>query len=63
MAPFGDFCDLGIVATCGLAGFCGPFPIDGVRAEEVLRAGTWAPFSYPSRGTDFCLDLVHNFED
>ena len=41
MGTFGDFGDLGLVATSGLARYCGPSPVDGVRAEEVLRVGTW----------------------
>ena len=43
MGTFGDFGNLRLVATWGLARFCGPCPVDGVRAEEVLRVGTWTP--------------------
>ena len=39
--------NLGFVATWGLAGFCGPCPVDGVRTEEVLRVGTWTPSAIP----------------
>ena len=47
MGTFGDFRNLGFVATWGLARFCGPCPVDGVRAEEVLRVGTWTPSAIP----------------
>ena len=47
MGPFGNFGDLELVATWGLARFCGPCPVDGVRAEEVLRMGTWRPSAIP----------------
>ena len=47
MGTFGDFGNLGFVATWGLARFCGPCPVDGVRAEEVLRVGTWTPSAVP----------------
>ena len=47
MGTFGDFGNLGFVATCGLARFCGPCPVDGVRAEGVLRVGTWTPSAIP----------------
>ena len=47
MGAFEDFGDLGLVATWGLARFCGPCPVDGVRAEEVLRVGTWTPSAIP----------------
>ena len=47
METFGDFGNLGFVATWGLARFCGPCPVDGVRAEEVLRVGTWTPSAIP----------------
>ena len=47
MGTFGDFGNLGFVATCGLARFCGPCPVDGVRAEEVLRVGTRTPSAIP----------------
>ena len=40
MGTFRDFGDLGLVATWGLPRFCGPCPVDGVRAEKVLRMGT-----------------------
>ena len=43
MGTYGDFGDSELVATWGLAHFCGPCPVDGVRAEEVLRVGTWTP--------------------
>ena len=46
MGTFGGFKDFGFVATWGLARFCGRCPLDGVRAEEVLRVGC---LSYPSR--------------
>ena len=32
----------------GLARFSGPCPVDGVRAEEVLRVGTWTPSAIPA---------------
>ena len=47
MGTFGDFGDLEFVATWGLAHFCGPCPVDGVRPEEVLRVGTWTPSAIP----------------
>ena len=47
MGTFGDFRDLEVVATWGLACFCGPCPVDGVRGEEVLRVGTWTPSAIP----------------
>ena len=47
MGTFGDFGNLGFVATWGLARFCGPCLVDGVRAEEVLRVGTWRPSAIP----------------
>ena len=47
MGTFGDFGNLGFVATWGLARFCGPCPVDGVRDEEVLRVGTWTPSAIP----------------
>ena len=47
MGTFGDFGNLGFVATWGLACFCGPCPVDGVRAEEVLRVGTCTPSPIP----------------
>ena len=47
MGTFGDFGNLGFVATWGLARSCGPCPVDGVRAEEVLRVGTWTPSAIP----------------
>ena len=47
MGTFGDFGNLGFVATWGLARFCGPCPVDGVRAEEVLRVRTWTPSAIP----------------
>ena len=47
MGTFGDFGNLGFVATWGLARFCGPCPVHGVRAEEVLGVGTWTPSAIP----------------
>ena len=47
MGTFGDFGNLGFVATRGLARFCRPCPVDGVRAEKVLRVGTWTPSDIP----------------
>ena len=47
MGTFGDFGNLGFVATWGLARFCGPCLVDGVRAEEVLRVVTWTPSDIP----------------
>ena len=47
MGAFGDFGDLELVATWGLGRFCGPYPVDGVRAEEVLRVGNWTPSAFP----------------
>ena len=47
MGTFGDFGDLGFVATCGLARFRGPCLVDEVRAKEVLRVGTWTPSAIP----------------
>ena len=47
MGTFGDFGNLGFVATLGLARFCGPCPVDGVRAKEVLRVWTWIPSAIP----------------
>ena len=41
MGTFGDFRNLGLVTTWGLGRFCGPCPVDGVRAEDVLGVGTW----------------------
>ena len=59
MGPFGDFGNLRFVATWGLARFCGPCPVNGVRAEEVPRVGTWTHSATPPRGRDFNLNLVH----
>ena len=50
MGTFGDFGDLRLVATWGLGRFCGPCPLDGVRAEEVLRVGTRTPSAVPPVG-------------
>ena len=47
MGTFGDFGNLGFVATLGLARFCGPCPVDEVRAGEVVRVGTWTPSAIP----------------
>ena len=47
MGIFGDFGDLGFVATWGLACFCGPCPVDGVGTEKFMRMGTWTPSSIP----------------
>ena len=47
MGTFGDFGDLGLVATWPLACFCGPCPVNGVRAKEVLRVETWASSAIP----------------
>ena len=47
MGTLGDFRDLGFVATWGVARFCGPCSVDGVRTEEVLRGGTWTPSTIP----------------
>ena len=49
MGTFGDFGNLGFVATLGFARYCGPCPVDGVRAEEVVRVGTWTPSAIPPR--------------
>ena len=50
MGTFGDFGNLGFVATWSLARFCSDFPADGVRAEEVLRVVTWTPSAIPPGG-------------
>ena len=34
MGTIGDFRDFGFVENGGLARFCGPCPVAGVRAEE-----------------------------
>ena len=47
MGTFGDFGDLESIATWGLARFRGPCPVDGVRAQEVLRVGTSKPSAIP----------------
>ena len=47
MGTFGHFGDLDLVATWGLACFCGRCPVDGVRAEKVLRVGTPTPSAIP----------------
>ena len=47
MGTFGDFGDLELVATWGLARSCGPCPVDGVRAGEVPREGTLTPSAIP----------------
>ena len=47
MGTFGVFRDLGLVPTWGLARFCSPGQVDGGRAEEALRMGTWTPSSIP----------------
>ena len=49
MGTFGNFGELEFVVTWGLARFCGPCSVDGVRAEEVLRLGTWTPSAIPPR--------------
>ena len=48
MGRFGDFRDLELVATRGLGHFSDPCPVDGVRAQEVLRVGTWTPSAIPA---------------
>ena len=47
MGTFGDLGDLKLVATWGFAPFCGPCPVDGVRAQEVARVGNWTPSAIP----------------
>ena len=47
MGKIEDFGDLGFVANCGLARFCGPCMVEEVSAEEVLRVGTWTPSAIP----------------
>ena len=47
MGTFRDFGDLGFVATWGVARFCGPCRFDRVRAEEVMRVGTWTASAIP----------------
>ena len=47
MGTFPDFGDLELVATSGLASFCGPSPVDGVSVEEVLTVATWTPSAIP----------------
>ena len=47
MGTSNDFGDLEFVAIWCLPRFCGPCPVDGVRAEEVLRVGTWTPYDIP----------------
>ena len=44
---FRDFGDLGLVATWGLALFCAPCRVNGVRAEEVLRVKSWITPAIP----------------
>ena len=61
MGTFGDFGNLGFVATCGLARVCIPCPVDGVMAEEVLGVGTWTPSAIPPG--EFYLNLVHDVLD
>ena len=43
MGTFGDLDNWGFVVTWGLARFCGPCPVDRVRAREVLGLGNWTP--------------------
>ena len=47
MGSFWDFGDLGLVTNWALAPFCGHWPVDGVRAEVVLRVATWTPSAIP----------------
>ena len=47
MGTFGNSRDLELVATWGLARSSGPCPVDRVKAEEVLRVGTWTPPATP----------------
>ena len=95
MGTFGDFGNLGFVATWGLARFCGPCPVGmggpegNIRGFRKLRIrshlglgpflrplpGRWGQgrggpesedldtLSYPSRGRDFNLNLVHDVLD
>ena len=37
MGSVGDFGYPGLVSSWGLTRFCGPYPVNGVRAKEVLR--------------------------
>ena len=36
--------------------FCGPCPVDAVRAEEVVRVGTWTPSAIPP-GEEFLVSI------
>ena len=47
MGTFVDFGYFGLVATWGLARFCGPCLVDVVSAEEDLRVVTWTPSAIP----------------
>ena len=49
-----DFGYSGLLATWGLALFCGPCPVDGVGAEEVMRVGTWTLSDIPP-GEEFLI--------
>ena len=47
MGTFRDFRDLRFVVSPGLARFWGPCLVHGVRAEEVLIAGTCTSSAIP----------------
>ena len=47
MGAFRHFENLELVATWGLARFCGPCPVNGVSAEEVPIVGNWTPSAVP----------------
>ena len=63
MRTLGDFVFPEFISSSGLARFCGPCPVYGVRNKEVLRAGTLDTLRYACRRRDFVLNLVHHVED
>ena len=63
MGTCGEFGNLGFVATWGLARFCGTCPCRWGQGRGGPESGDLDTLSYPSRGRDFNLNLVHDVLD